>query len=197
MSPILSTFSKLVAAIALVALAGCVSPSPPAKYYLLQPLAEQSASQPPMPTLGVGPLEVADYLKRPQLSTSGGGFRLSRHDGHRWAEPLDKSINRVVIENLSRLNGGAQLLRFPYRRDNQPALTLRAHVLALDLNAAGNAELRVDWQWVDQKTGKKVAGELSRFEQNVGEGPEAQAKAYSELLLKWSEVLMKALPKEQ
>lgn len=166
-------------------LAACASPSQPPQFFILQPLAATTDAATSSAVLGVGPIAVADYLDRPQLLHSGGGFELQHSDLERWGEPLERGIIRVTSENLARLTASPQVQRFPFRQDSQPQWVVRAVILALDINAQGQAELRVDWQWVEQATGKRMAGNISRFEQAAGDGPAAQAKAYSELLLQW------------
>ena len=191
---------KRVSVLALLALcAGCVSTSQPTSLYRLQPLAQEAINDNDLnvlsaPTLGVGRITVAEYLNRPQLLQSSGSFELQRSEQHRWAESLEGSIQSVVLENLGRLTGNHQLQVFPFRADNRPQWVLKANVLALDINADYEAELRVSWHWLELSSGRRMAEQLSRFSQTAKAGPSAQAKAYSQLLLQWSEAAAEKLP---
>ena len=122
------------------------------------------------------------------VGQNSGDFELQRSEQYRSAEPLESNIQRAVLDNLSRLTGSDQIQSFPFRADNRPQWVLHANVLALDICTDNKAELRVDWQWHETATGRRVAGQASRFVQSGGTGPAAQAKAYSELLLQWSQV---------
>ena len=167
--------------------AGCVSSSQPADFYRLQPLAANAGETASQLALGVGRITLAEYLNRPQLQQNNGDFELHRSHQHRWAEPLESNIQRVVLENLSRITGSDQVQSFPFRADNRPQWVLHANVLALDIITDKRAELRVDWQWQETVSGRYVKGQVSRFVQSAESGPAAQAEAYSQLLLRWSQ----------
>ena len=180
--------SLLLAAV----VSACNFSSPPTHYYVLQALSERTTSQ-QQASLGIGPITVADYLTMPQLLTSAGGYQLQYSDFERWAEPIDKGISRVILENLSRLTASQQIYSFPWRRDEQPALLIRAKVLSLDIDAAGDAVLKVDWRIMFNTNGQRFAGEITELHQTAEPGFEGQAKAYSQLLANFSQLLAAAL----
>ena len=79
-----------VAAVVAVLFCGCGS-SQKTHYYLLQPI--DSASDPigKSYAVGVGPIEVAEFLQRPQLITTENNA-IHYSDFHRWGEPLENAF---------------------------------------------------------------------------------------------------------
>ncbi|MCK9563867.1 MAG: PqiC family protein [Bacteroidales bacterium] len=169
------------ALIALV-LSGCVVPSSPAPdYYLLT--AQAAPAQPGLAhlSLGVGPVRVAPFLERVQLVSHDGRADLDVDDSHRWAEPLDKGIQRVMVQNLAALTG-AQTRNFPWSRSAIPQRALRIDVL--DLNSRDDrAVLEVLWVVEDLSGVEAPLRGRERLEQLLdGDGPAARVLAYSRLL---------------
>ena len=93
-------------------LLGACGTTPASKYYLLS--AETSrVPQGSTPSLGVGPIEIPEYLNRNALVYGREGNRLHVANFERWAEPLDSSIGRVVSLNLAALLDTQNVQRFP------------------------------------------------------------------------------------
>ena len=173
--------------------ASCVTPSQPNNFYILQPLAKindaiTSHSQSTL-ALGIGRVEIADYLNQPQLLKNKDNFELQRSKQARWAEPLKSNIQRVLLENLTRLTGNHQLQASPFRADSRPQWVMNAKVLALDINENSEAQLRVDWYWVERTSGRRLTAPIGHYFQAAEVGPRGQAKAFSQLLLDWSEAI--------
>ncbi|WP_052711713.1 PqiC family protein [Elstera litoralis] len=96
------------------ALTGCLTGTPPARLYVLDPLEVVS----PAPrldqrlALGIGATQVPEYLDRPELVVRAGTNEVSAVETDRWAERLPVTLSRVLTENLSRLLGvEAQLMQ--------------------------------------------------------------------------------------
>lgn len=189
------TVTNASAALALAAMllaAGCGS-TPPTRHYLLSAEAESAAGQPVVDRIGVGPVEVAEYLHQRQLAI-GGGNELQLAEFHRWAEPLDAGIARVLAENLALLTGGTEPVLYPWRRDDQPPVTVRVSVLKLE-RQDGSAELLARWGLYDSNDDARLAGELARLSTSLPAGADhaATAAAYSDLLLQLSQRVAAAL----
>ncbi len=169
-------------ALALALLVGCVMPSSPTPEYFL--LTSQSAQAEPRLahlSIGVGPVRVAPFLERAQLVSHDGRGGLDVSDLQRWAEPLDKGIQRVMVQNLASLTG-AHTRNFPWSRSGIPQRALRLDVL--DLNGAGErAVMEVLWVVEDLGGGQGPVRGRERLEQPLdGGGPDALVLAYSQLL---------------
>lgn len=163
-----------------VFLSGCGT-SPIPNYYLLTPNAQPSASERSELIIGVGPIEVSDFLERPQIAIHGGTNRLEIDELNRWAEPLDSAVIRVMSLNLAALLGTQKITGFPWRRDDRPDIAVRIAILALD-HRQGQAVLGVRWVLVDTESERVVHQALERYEQPSSSEPELLAAAYSDLL---------------
>ena len=165
-----------------VSLGGCGT-SPVPNYYLLTPNAQPSADASSDLIIGVGPIEVSDFLERPQIAIHGGTNRLEIDELNRWAEPLDRAVVRIMALNLAALLGTQKITGFPWRRDDQPDIAVRIAILALD-RRQGQAVLGVRWVLVDIATERVVHQALERYQQPSAGEPELLAAAYSDLLAK-------------
>jgi hypothetical protein len=93
----------------LLALAACGS-SPAVRFYTLTPLqngeipaAVEVAER--RGIIAVGPVEIADYLNRPQIVRREGATSVALLEGDRWAGSLQSDFARGLIDNLGVLLG--------------------------------------------------------------------------------------------
>jgi uncharacterized lipoprotein YmbA len=159
---------------------GCGT-SPLPDYYLLTPNAQPASGASSDLIIGVGPIEVSDFLERPQIAIHSGTNRLEVDELNRWAEPIDRAVIRVMALNLAALLGTEKITGFPWRRDDRPDLAIRIAILALD-HRQGQAILGVSWVLVDIESEQPVHQELKRYQQPSSNEPGLLAAAYSDLL---------------
>mgnify|MGYP003700488167 CR=1 FL=1 len=178
-------------------LGGCIGGgrSPEPDYYLLTAATGETASRYPHLALGVGPVRVSPFLDRTRIATHNGAT-IRMHDGHRWAEPLDEAVQRVLVQNLGLLTG-ADVRNFPWTRRTQPDLALRVDVLDLNATASGEAVLEVNWVLEDIPGDRLVHSghdTFSRYTANAGADTEALVRAYSDLLGRLAIRIVEKLP---
>ncbi len=107
-------------------------------------------------TLGIGPLTMPAYLKRPQIVTRVADNEMQIAAFANWVEPLDSNIQWVLAENLARLLGTNAVHLHPFRRALIPTYRLLVEVIRFDANTPGDAVLAVRWELLDAR-GKPVA----------------------------------------
>ena len=168
-------------AILTLLLYGCGT-SPVPDYYLLTANAQPVSGASSDLIIGVGPIEVSDFLERPQIAIHSGTNRLEVDELNRWAEPLDRAVIRVMALNLAALMGTEKITGFPWRRDDRPDVAIRIAILELD-HRQGQAVLGVSWVLVDTESQQSVHQELKRYQQSSSNEPELLAAAYSDLLV--------------
>ncbi|MGC9451514.1 MAG: PqiC family protein [Oceanipulchritudo sp.] len=49
----------------------------------------------------VGPVRIAQHLEQPRIVSYGGANQLHYSDLHRWGEPLEEGVNRILLRRLS------------------------------------------------------------------------------------------------
>jgi uncharacterized lipoprotein YmbA len=179
-------------AMAAVAVGGCTNiggPTPPSRFYLLEPLAPASAAT-GGPAIGVGPIKVAEYLDRPQIVTrnSSHGIDLAEYD--RWGEPVGESISRVVAMNLGRLLGSERVMRHVWREADLDA-RVAIDVRRLDGPPGGPLVLEAHWR-VRREGG--VIERVTHVEEPLADtGFDALAAAGSRALLTLSKEIAGAI----
>jgi uncharacterized lipoprotein YmbA len=69
--------------------------------------------------IGLGPVRLPNYLSRLPIVTKKGKNEVEFSEFHRWAEPFQKGIERVIAENLSRMQPDAQVNLYPWLGNNK------------------------------------------------------------------------------
>lgn len=183
--------------------------SPPNSYYRLTPLDGLKATG-QTPSLGIGPVEIPEYLNRRALVSNSGGTQLKIHNQERWAEPLDDGILRVVSLNLANLLNTQHLHYFPWDPRQAPDYSIRIKLLALEADDK-EATLLAEWL-VDRRDDDGVASDgvasdgvasgprISLLKQSLPTGafqPAQLPPAYSDLLYQLSELIAAEIRSKQ
>ena len=159
----------------LVVLTGCLNlgsgTTETTRLYVLSPLAPAASPvasvQDEAFALGVGPLILPSYLRRPQVVTRVEDNQIVAEDFANWAEPLDRSFQRVLTENLSLLLGTDAVYPHPWRRTLRPTYRLQMEVTRFDANPTGDAVLTVRWEVLDTRGHPLTDKKRSDFRQAV------------------------------
>ncbi len=148
-------------------------PGPNPKYYILSPVDRgcndnrhegrhiQGLSDGVRPEgVVVGPVEIPAYLDRPQMIEKRKEDRLVISEMHRWAEPIDRAIERVIAVDLTRLSNGdfeacpfSQNLR---RCQAHPVLRVLISVYSFEAREDGRVVLDARWRIMSPGLRSKV-----------------------------------------
>src|SRR6266851_1596679 len=105
------------------------------------------AANPNLPSLviGLGPVQLPDYLDRPELviRTSPNGFDLSETD--RWAESLADNFRRVLANDLTELMGTANIVQYPWYAGTRLDYIAHVQVQRFEADTNHNAQLIAHW----------------------------------------------------
>lgn len=169
--------------------------SPKKNYYLLTAPVVQSSQQttPQVNNLiGIGPIDVADYLDRLHIIYQTDDNSVVVADNDYWAEPLAKGIPRVIALNLSQRDSSRTFVTFPWRTDSAPHYSIRLNIHSMSRTAT-DANINATWEIFDNT--KKVNVERHYFNQSSPAKNDAKSltKAYSDLFLKMSGDIDEAL----
>jgi len=143
---------QLLLAAAVGLLAGCsfFSPKPDlARNFVLRAMPSKiSPAPPPDPTLTlvVYPVEVADYLNRPQMVTLLQGSQVNFDEYDRWAEPMGSGFSRVLAQDIALLADSTHVAAFPLSPGFSREFEVYTQVLQFDGVSGGNVTLRVSWR---------------------------------------------------
>jgi uncharacterized lipoprotein YmbA len=172
----------------LVWLAGCATPSPPSRFYRLQgtlPPAAMPQSRIPgqsLPLIGVGPVQLASYLDRPQMVERSTPHRLKLHEFDRWAGPLQENAIQVLSDVMQRELAGAQVIGYPWHSSVRPDYEVVVTINRFE-RQGGRVRLEAGWTLLAQPQGRLVRLGRQPFESAVGSGDiEAMVAAASATL---------------
>jgi uncharacterized lipoprotein YmbA len=182
----------LIVIFLLCALATGCQQSPRKHYYLLSatPTADQNDAI--THSIGLGPIELADYLERSHIVRNRDANRLQLADIDHWGEPLEKGIARVLAINLMNRDSTRLVEHFPWRSDATPTLSVRLSIYDLQL-IKGAAAINASWKLIDNNTKRVLSQQHFVRTKPSGESAAQIAKIYSELLAELAEEMDKAL----
>ncbi len=159
-------FRRTALALALLltgAMSGCGS-SPPSSFYTLSPSPLTPIGSAADGDITIGPVEIPDYLNRPQIVTRGEGSELRLAEFDRWAEPLDDSIQRMLVTNISALLDSDQIVGYPSKQLFGRQYHVVIRIQRFDTDNRGNAVLEAKWGVLDAIAVRTAPVQGGRFE---------------------------------
>ena len=173
-------------------LAGGCATTPPSQFYVLTPMERHAAAASTTTatsgneiSVGVGPLQLADYLEGPQLVTRPTPNRLLIEEFHRWGGTLQGNLLTVLAKNLAMLLQSDQVARYPWDEPVDPDYRVRLDVLQFDGMLGRSVDLDTRWEIVgpgrSDRYGLKLlrAGRVVHTEPVAGDSYEALVAAQS------------------
>lgn len=171
----------------LVVLGGCAS-TPPTSFYVLNHLHSSKAEQQAAATehglaIGVGPVELPQYLHRPQIVTRGSDNKLHLSEFDRWAEPLERNVPRILAENLSVLLSTDRVAVFPWEKSTPIDYQVAVKLTRFEVNLGGESSLVARWSVMGAKGKEVLMTRRSSFRELAdGQDYEAAVSAMSRTL---------------
>jgi uncharacterized protein len=156
-----------------ICLAGCAS-SPAARFYTLTPISTQEAKGAsgaavnPV-SISIAPVEIPDYLDRPQIVTRDGrnGLKLAEFD--RWAGSLSDNIAAVLAENLGHLIGTERVFAYPRMSGEKADFSLALRVLRLECVPGDQVLLKAQWTLLAGPERKEAATRVTTFSERLND----------------------------
>ena len=189
--------------LSLLLLCGCASK--PSNYYILNSLqsaapgVEMARTDNDL-TIGVGPINIPEYLDRPQMVTRSTPNSLQFAEFDKWAEPLEKNLTRVLAENLSILLSTDRVVVFPWAGSTHVLYQVTVDVSQMEYTPDGKALLIADWSVFGNNGEKLLEIKRSRIVEPVqSTGFEAIASAQSRAVEDMSREIaacIESLPRE-
>jgi len=146
-------------------LAGCSSRS---DYYRLHPTLQPSRQIRPLhprQIVGIGEVQVADYLQKESLATRLTPNRIKIDDTALWAGSLGKNIQQVLQADLSRLIPSRTFLTYPWEEPLSDNARLFLTVDRFDGDSNGTVTFAGHWSLVDRQEDRLITGESFDYTQ--------------------------------
>ena len=147
------------------------STGPPTRLYVLTSLTRVESVPQAMGrrdvAIGVGPVELPQYVNRLQIVTGHNSPELYSADVAQWAEPLQDGFTRVLAENLSLLLATDRVVIFPWK-SFVPEYQVVIEVTHFLGQTGGEVSLVALWS-ILRKNGKDVlVSKKSSFHESTG-----------------------------
>ncbi len=174
---------------------GC-STTPPARLYVIEPLATDTEFELDQDlTVVVGPVTLPERLNRREILSHGERYRVSTAEFDRWAEPLDENIARAVVGNLSVLSRTGSFLPYPSSLSGAGGYSVRIVVHEFGDAPDGTVILRASWALIATQSALPVFSEVRLSEQRNDSEVITMVAAMSRLVEKLSREIAAALAK--
>ncbi|MEJ2309031.1 MAG: PqiC family protein [Gammaproteobacteria bacterium] len=187
-----SSVTRLLLLLVGVALSGCVSTGPTVNYYLLTPEPGSSVAAKRNLRVGVGPVELPEYLSRPHILVQAGGSRVVADKNHRWAGPLEKNFTDVLTTDIGQRLGTADVAIYPWET---PGSVDRQVVIQVTRFIASGDRVHLDARWrVLNRHGTRLQSETIALVENTdGDDYDAIVSAMSRLTGRFADRIVQAL----
>ena len=118
----------------------------------------------PPASLGVGPVTLPEYLRRSELVSRGEGTRIVLSEDERWAEPLDRAIERVLAIDLVRATGAGRVVHHPWYASDRPDVQVEIAFSRFEREESGNIVVAAAWSVRDLAGGAPPIARETRIE---------------------------------
>lgn len=137
----------------------CVSnPGSGIHYYLLTPSSSAaSISAHRHLNIGIGPIELPEYLSRPHIFTQTGKTQLKSNKQHRWAGSLEENFTDVLATNLGMQLQKSHIEIYPWDRPGTVDRQIVVHVTRF-IAQGSTVYLDVRWRVLDKQGDQREVG---------------------------------------
>jgi uncharacterized lipoprotein YmbA len=142
--------------------------TPPARRWVLSTGIESVQIDSFSSSLGVGPVEIPQYLDRTEIVERLGPNEIRANGFDIWGEPLDLGIRRVLASELAQQVPGLAVVSFPWKEPARVDRRLTVVVTRFEHDIpSGSVVLQVGWALSDTHGGDRIAARLDTFRQPV------------------------------
>ena len=181
-----------------VLLSGCAG-TQQSRFYTLTPLASPETQQPTAAatqglSINIAPVEIPDYLDRPQIVTRDGGNELKVAEFDRWAGSLDENISAVLAEDLALLLGTDRVFVNTGAPFGKADFSVSMRILRLDCVPGDHVLLKAQWTVFAEPDGKNAATRVSTVTQRLNDkGYDTMVAAVSHAIEQVSREIARAI----
>lgn len=149
-------FQWIAATIVCLTVAGCVGGrSAPTQFYMLNPVSQTAldparASTSSTVRVSLDPVEVPEYLNRPQIVTHLDRSEYQLDDFNQWMEPLGDNLTRVIAENLSEMLAADGIDILSMSRPVETHYSVAVQILRMDGKRGRDMVLVARWSLFNQ-----------------------------------------------
>lgn len=202
--PVLRLVAGILSA-SLILATGC-SRSPTPRFYTLHSLTDPGTEKPGTTgdsgvAIGLGPIELPEYLNRPQIVTRVNPNEVEFAEFHRWAASLKDGFSSTLARNLSNLLATDRVAAYPWTSKTPVDVQVKIDVIRFDGLLGKSVVLETAWTLLGKDQTKPLLSRGSvvseKVEQNGYEGlVQAQSRAIAGLSREIAEAIQD-LPRDE
>lgn len=151
---------RTIALLSLILILCSCGRTSPTRFYILNSISEtgteinKNKSKKKM-IIGVGPVDIPDYLQRPQIVTRTRQNNLELAEFDKWAGSLKHDIPLVIAENLSVFLNTDHVFIYPWKGSLPVLYQVKLEIMRFDAEPGKQAALTARWLILG-KDGRKV-----------------------------------------
>jgi uncharacterized lipoprotein YmbA len=159
------------------------STTSPTRFYVLSTIGDKPEGAPANVSIGVGPINLPQYLDRPQIVTRLSSNQLVVGEFDQWGGQLDDGFARTLAGNLSILLQTDQVQIYPWKDEESLGYAVTVDVLNFEQDVDGSSLLDVYWSLLEARTGRVKLRRHATYREPGGTPiTEAQARSQGGLL---------------
>ena len=183
----MNTFKKNIAAAALVLsvlfISACGTTQPSNFYQFDETINPSLTGVETGHVVGLGPIQLPEYINRPQIVTRLSAYHLNIAEFHRWAEPLNESITRLLVMNISNNLNSNRVYWLP-RQDRNFPLEIRIVIDIGRFDGQLGKEVALESRWtIFDKKNQPMLTRVSLIKENM------KGSSYEDLVIAMNQAL--------
>jgi uncharacterized lipoprotein YmbA len=188
----MGTLGAIIAVISSVFLAGCFGKSQSTRFYTLSVLPEAkivSTAESPAgnAAIGIGPIQIADYLDQSKIVTRSSDNRLQPAEYDQWAGSFADNLTHVLADNIGFLVPTERIYLYPWRTSLPIDYQVVVDIVRCDGRLGEEVRLVARWQILSGEDRNVLAVKRSSIAEAVsGDDYDALVAAQSRALARLS-----------
>ncbi len=147
--------------------------------------------------VGVGPVELPAYLRRPQIMTREARNELRPSEANRWAGELESDVARILAQNLAVLIPSNNVSTFPWINPIELDYRVSVRVDRFERGPDGSVSLHAGWTLVTGKETRVLTARRSDIDQpTADQSYAAVVNSMSDALAELSREIATAIQQE-
>ena len=194
-----SPFCVVIVVAALMMLIGCFGRSQPARFYTLSAEAGRHFEVPPESAapnvvVGIGPIQIAEYLDQSKIINRRSDNRLEQADYDQWAGSFEDNLTHVLAENLGILVPTERIYLYPWRTSLSIDYQVALDIIRCDGRLGEAVRIVARWSVFSGEEKKVMAVKRSSIDETVnGNDYDALVAAQSRALAQLSREIAAAI----
>jgi uncharacterized lipoprotein YmbA len=182
-----------------VFLAGCFGKSQSTRFYTLSVLPEAEvasmADSPARnPAVGIGPIQIADYLNQSKIVTRSSDNRLQPAEYDQWAGSFKDNLTHVLADNLGFMVPTERIYLYPWRTSLPIDYQVVVDIVRCDGRLGEAVQLVARWSLLSGEEKQVLATKRSSIDEAVqGSDFDALVAAQSRALARLSREIVAAI----